>query len=362
MINLKTIYLYLLKLYCRYFLIIFLILVGIFAVCNVFDVLHKFKSAYIPSNTLWKLVLYKIPYLLNETMALLSFVAMLFFLKNLTQHNELITLLCNGMSIWRVISMPVFIGVIFGISFITILNPIGAYGLKKYEQLEVKLTKKKQSSVLLIQSGVLLREEYDGDDRIIKAGSVNLAAEELQEVTILFIGSSNNFLKRIDAPKAILKNGNIELREAKITNISGNSTEERINIPTSLSVNNFTDSFKSPEMMSILELKATIKRLIKSGIPVVNYQIYYYKQIFKPLVMAATIIFACNFFSLSQRNNAQLRKLFGGLLIGLFVYSAMEIATKILAFYEMQPIFAVLAPILLILFISNFVILHLHEA
>lgn len=362
MINYKTISFYLFKLYFRQFLIISLVLIGILALSNAFDVLQKFKTGNVPSRFFWKLVLYKIPYLINEIAALISFISMLFFLRRISRHNELIILLCSGISIWRIIAIPAISSIFLGILMVGLINPIGVYGLQKYEQLEGKLTNKKLTNLSIIHSGILFAEEYKNSKRIVQARSIHLATKKLKDVTILFIDDDNNFLKRIDANTAILTDGAFNLLNSKST--TGDNSEKHLEllVPTSLSISAFTESSVSPEMVSVWNLPNSINKFLKSGLPIINYQIYYYKQLFKPLLMMATIFLASCFITLRHRDSHEAKMLAAGLVLGVLAYSVIEILLRVLAYSGTQPALAILLPIFLMILISNFVVLHLYEA
>lgn len=361
MINFKTLSIYLLRLYCSYFIGILLLLIGVLILSNIFDLLQKFKAVYIPTHFFWKLVLYKIPYLVNEVASLLSFIAMLFFLKRLTKHNELITILCNGIHIWRVIAVPVFATVIFGIILITICNPIGTFGLQKYESLEAKLSKKTYNNLIISKSGLLFFENYQGNKRIIQAGSIDVVNNKLNKIIILFLDDKNNFLKRIDGEYAILVDNNLKLTSVKISDNYNVKQYEHFTVPTNLSISNLLNSFINPEMIAIWDLPDTIKHLVEFGLPITNYQIYFYKQLFKPIIMATTVILAACFFSLKQRDNSQEKILVIGLFLGFIIYFLLEILFKILAYNATPPFLAILLPNICILFFSNFVIMHSQE-
>jgi lipopolysaccharide export system permease protein len=336
---------------------------GVLVLSNIFDVLQKFKAIYIPSDLFWKLVLYKVPYLINEVSTLISFISMMLFLIRLIKYNELLTILGSGIPIWRVLIIPVVAALLLGALVLIVLNPIGTYGLRKYETLEAKLTKKRHGGFLVVQQGgILLCEEYNEDNRLIMARSINVISKELKDVTILFIDSSNHFLKRIDAESAILSDNELKLKDIEV--ITDNDIEKygRLTIPTGLSINNFIERFAMPEMIPVWELPSSINKFLKSGVPVINYQIYYYKQLLKPIMMVATVILACCFISLRQRDNSQNKMLVSGLVTGFVIYSLVEVALRVLASNNIQPFLAVLLPIILIILISNFVVLHFNQA
>lgn len=362
--NLKTLSFYILKLYCRYFFTTLLVFAAVLILSGSFDVLQKFKSINIPQHIFWKLILYKIPYLLNEIIALISFVATLFLLDVLRKNNELIIILGSGVSIIRILLIAIITVLLLSSLVVGVINPVGVYGLQKYQQLEDKITKKRRSSIMIEQPrGILLFEEYKDEHRIIQVKSIDFAKQELKNIIILFLNANNRFLKRIDAGKAFLSDHVLKLKTVKITDANNTKAQDELDLETNLSIQKFADSFVEPEMISIWNLPGVIKQFMQSGLPVIKYQSYYYRQLFKPLMLTATVLLAGCFVNVNSRATGfEKKNLVLGILLGFVVYSASEIIIRVLVYNGLQPLWAVLIPILLIILISNFVILHLHEA
>ena len=358
MISQKTLSVYLFRLYLGYFVVFTLILVGILAVSNVFDLLQKFKTFNIPGHLFWKLVIYKLPYLLNELSPIISLVAMLFFLKRLTKYNELVIILCSGTHIWRVITIPIFITIIIGIIFLTILNSLSTFGLQKYESIVTKITANQPNNLIISKSVIIFYENYNGNKRIMQAGSVDVANSMLNNITILFINDNNNLLERIDAKQGILVDNNLLLTSVIINDNNQSKKYENFVINTNLSISKLLNNYTNPEMISIWNLPELIQQLSESGLPVINYQIYYYKQLFKPIIMSTSVVLAACFFSLKQRDNSQARILIMGLATGFILYSMTEVVLKVLSYNAIPAYLAVLLPNICILFFSNFVIMH----
>lgn len=380
MFNSKTLNFYLFKLCLTSFVVISLIVAGLLFISNIFDVLQKFKSLYLPSHLFWKLSIYKIPYLLSELSPLISFISSLFFLQKMTKNNEFLIILVSGVQSWKIFLIPIITSFLLGVFTVAALNPIGAYGLMKYEYLEAKLTKKKQAGITITKNGISFFEQYKGTEnlsnhisskdfgnnqhynRIIHAKSISVSSNQLNDVIILFIDQENQFIKRIDAKTAKIQNNQIILHNIRSFDSYNSYELEEIKLPTHLSMGNFTDSFMPPETFSIWNIQVTISKFLKSGLPVLHYQIYYYKQLFKPLMMIATSMIACCFVTLNNRKKSAKLVFATALIIGFAIYSIIEISSKILAYNQFDPILSILLPIILVMLISNFIILHLHEA
>ena len=115
-------------------------------------------------------------------------------------------------------------------------------------------------------------------------------------------------------------------------------------------------------MIPLWSLSSSIENFARSGLVVTKYQIHYYKQLFKPLGMVAMSFIACWFISLNIRDNSSTRMAVLALVTGICTYFFLEISLRILAYSGLHPILATLLPILFIILISNFVILHFQEA
>jgi len=362
MINYPTIIKYLALRFSWYlFLISFVIIIVLF-ISNAFDVLQKFKSVYLTPSDFWLLILLKIPFLFNELSTIIGFVSTILFLRYLSSSNELITIIGSGIPIWRIFAIPIIASFLFGISLIAIINPLGTFGFNQYDKIESRLNNTPQSSFLISSSGIFFYEHYENTNRIIQAKSINAVKKSISEITILIIDNQNQLIKRIDAPTAVLDDGRFVLHHPLISTPADTSSSATLSLPTNLSINNLIQSFRPPEMISIWHLPESIDKISNSGLPILNYQLHFFKQLFKPLSMAAMVLLACWFLSLNNRDNSAVKNVILALIIGLFTYFLLEITLHILAYGGLAPIFATLLPILFIILISNFVILHFQEA
>jgi lipopolysaccharide export system permease protein len=209
---------------------------------------------------------------------------------------------------------------------------------------------------------MMLAEDYLDEKRVIIARSVDITTRTLSDLTILFTDKDNNFLSRIDAKSGVLKDGELLLHQVRIfTNDHPSPEREFLSVKTALSIGRFTEGFVSPEHVSFWQLRGLIDKLKQNGMSVSRYQIYYYKQLFKPLMVVAAALMATCFTSMRQYRNSGVKSLAIGIGVGFAIYLLSEICVALLTYRGLDPAFAALCPILTIVLISNFVILHLHE-
>jgi lipopolysaccharide export system permease protein len=362
MINYPTIAKYLAKVYVRQLLLTAGIVICVLFITNAFDTIQKFKSAELSPNDFWQLISFKIPHLLYEVSTLCCFIATLLFLQKLTKQNELIVILSNGIPIWKVFIIPIVVTFIVGIILLLTINPIGTFGLNEYERTKEKVTGTPHMNFVVSQSGIFFFERFAGNNRIIQAKSINAKEKTLSDVTILMIDAQNNLTKRIDAPTALIQPGSFILQNSIITQRDSSTKKEMVSLPTSLSIYNLMQTFAEPEMIQLWNLKRSIEKFAKSGLAITKYQIHFYKQLFRPLAMVAMSFIACWFISLNIRDNSSSKLAVVGLILGICTYFFLEMSLRILAYSGLQPILAALLPILFIILVSNFVILHFQEA
>lgn len=358
----STIYQYLLRLFLTYIAGTSAVIIGILFISNFFDVIYKFKSEDMPMAIFWQMVSLKVPHLFNETSGIIGFISTVLFLRRLSATNELLAMISSGMPAWRVFLVPVAVTFLYGTTLLVIFNPLSTISLIAYERLEDFVTKRPQKNIVFSQTGVFFYESLIDSHKIIKANGLNLNNKELTGVTILIIDSENNFLQRIDAEKAILDNGYLELFNPVMERGQGLDSKIAVKLPTALSINELMDTFTAPEMILFWNLKPAINKFAKSGLQTTNYEIYYYQELFKPLFMAAMVFLACWFISLNTRTNIGPKIIAYNLVKGVVIFFTMQIVTRLMAYNGVNIILASLLPSLAIIFVSNFVILHFQEA
>ena len=361
MFNYPTISKYLAKLFASQFILTTAIIAFVLLITNAFDVTQKFKETKIVLDDFWQLISFKIPYLLCEISPLICFITTCLFIRKISKNNELIVILSNGIPILRVFLIPIITTFFIGVIFLTIVSPIGAYGLKESKKIEAKIHGTPHLNFIISQSGIFFFERFSENNRIIQAKSIDARNKKLSDVTILIIDPQNNLIKRIDAESAIINLKSFKLKNSIVTTQKSSEYKEQIYLPTKLSINHLMQTFTPPEMIPIWSLKNSINQFAKSGISVIKYQIYYYKKLFIPLTMIAMSYVACWFVSLNTRDNSSAQTTMTSLVMGVCVYFLIEMIPRIMAYSGFNLIFSILTPILFIILVSNFVILHFQE-
>ncbi|MGC0372028.1 MAG: hypothetical protein DGJ47_000732 [Rickettsiaceae bacterium] len=360
--------LYLARLFCKMFLLTSIVVLGIIIIANVFDALQTFKNYNLHIKEFWSLVLFKAPYIFNEVTIIVSLVATVAFIQAVRSNNELLIIISSGIPIGRVFVIPVLLSLIFGLVLMSVNGSLSPYFLAKYKNLDDRISGEDDLSVIVFQSGVFFSERFDNENRIVQVKYIDIEKKKLGKVTIIRTDLNNNFLARIDADEAILDEGVYRINNASINyNIKSGKEKntqiiQKLVIPTGLVVESLKTRFDPPRLIGLWNLKNSIKKFKKTGLNVEKYQVYYYKQILKPLGLMVMSLVACCFVTLNLRNNSNGYVAAASLIIGLITYFLQEILLKILIFNNFSVIASILIPIIVIGSISAFVILHFQEA
>ena len=362
MLNSFIISKYLFRGFTNYFLMTSGVVVIILFLANAFEVLQRFRSIAVSPDIFWQLISWKVPYLFCEINGLIVFFSTLLFLYQISRYNEIVVILGSGISIWKIFMIPMIATFIFGIIIIGVLSPIGTYGLLQYKKLDSILTNKPRSSFIVSRSGIFFFETEGNINRIIQAKSINPIKDELYDILILNVDDKNNLVSRLDSPKAILRGGDFELFNPILTTQNSTIPMEKLKVATKLTINNLMEQFIPPELISVWNLRSSIDKFSNSGLSTTSYKLYYFKQLFKPLIMVAMTCLACWFVSLNIRDNSQVKIIFIGSMVGIVAYFLLELIPRILAFGGIEPMYAILLPVIFMILFSNFVILHFQEA
>lgn len=358
--NISTLSRYLIRNYLEKFFSVFFIICSALIISNIFDLLNKTRGISIDTNIFIRMIFLKLPYLFSELLPLNAMLAMFLMYYVFAKRNEMVAIWGNGISIFGIILPISFTVLTIGILTTTILNPVSTYMLAKYEKIEAKLINKKTSSLILSDMGVIIAEHYGEIKRIYVVKSLDITTGAMGHTSLIITDDDNNYIERIDAKSAKLANGYVTLKNLSIYDSDGNKKlEKKRKFSTYLSVNNFVDGVTSPDNINFWRLPEAIYNLKQAGLPIVKHQLYYYKILYRPLLMVAFIFLATCFISRDNRSRNKFYKVILGLVCGFGTFLMLQILGNIMVYNGLSPIIAMALPTLIIILLSSFAILHL---
>ena len=281
----------------------------------------------VPLSLIIEMVVLKVPSHINTLLPFVSFFAIILSLWRLNQNQELLVARAAGLSIWQLI-IGLNVAVIFlHISYLFIVNPIGAAMTSRYNRLEETYFSKGNNSLTVSSNGLWLCENNGQEKTIIHTQHFDLAENWFENVTFYVFDKNEQFIGRYDAKKAILEDG-----EWKLAGVSYWSKENEqsqfypsLSRPATVSLDRIEENYAAPETLSFWQIPDFIKGLKKTGLSVRRYELYWHKQIAKGGLMVALTCLAV-LFCLYPKRYRQGSSLLGlGILCGFVIYFLSDI-------------------------------------
>jgi lipopolysaccharide export system permease protein len=301
------------------------------AIAMLFDVVEMLRRTADNDDISLAFVIYmsalKLPFLAQTTMPFMTlFAAMLTFWR-LARANEAVVARATGISAWQFILPAFLITLVLGIVAITLINPLSATMLEKFQKIEAQRIKHRTSMISVSQNGLWLRQNDGvGGHSVIHALRVSPFELVLHDVIIFRFDENNHFIARIDAPTIALRNGHWVIPEGwRSTTKPETSPIVNMQIPTDLTKNNILESFSKPETMSFWRLPAFIKTIERAGFSSHRHRLHYYALIAFPVLLASMILIAASFTLRINRRTGTSAALLGGISCSFALYFVTDI-------------------------------------
>ena len=220
------------------------LLFGLVFLIDLVELLRRASGEDISFTTVILMAILKLPTMIQKLLPFVALFGAIYTFAKLNRTKELIVTKAAGVSVWQFLLPSVFISLVLGILFITVLNPLSSLMASKFESLETKYFSKSSSLLAVSPGGLWLRQVEKNSLSVIHAERVTGQGIDLRNVIIfLYDRNGDKFLKRIDAKVAKLIPPLWHLSDVLITS----SEKEPINIKsytleTSLTKSQIQDS------------------------------------------------------------------------------------------------------------------------
>lgn len=258
------------------------------------------------------------------------FAAMLSF-RSLARTNELVAARAAGVSVWQFLTPVWGLAFLLGTLTVTVLNPLSAALLARYEAQMDLLDDGEADSLGVASGGLWLRQFWEGEPIVIHAQSVKSDDDvQIHDVTIYKFDQAGGYAGRIDAPEARLEGGAWRLANAIVTEPSGRTDRPTTDvvIPTQMSVERIQTGLEPPEAISFWDLPDYIGMLHQVGLPARAHVVHYQSLLATPLLFAAMLLIGVVFSLRFARRGGALVFMAAGLIAGFafFVFANVVLA------------------------------------
>lgn len=352
---------------CRHYLTWFGVLtVGLLSIVLLFDTLELMRRAANKPEATFPIVLrmglLKLPEVGQQIFPFIVLFAAMYTFWKLTRSQELVVARAVGVSAWQFLMPVLLCSLLIGAVKITIVNPVSAAMLSRYEHLDNRLLRGRTSVFGLSDDGLWLRQTQGGAQQLIHARGVTPGSFTLRDVLVILYERDGTLAGRIDADSAQLNDGFWLIRDAWLHRSEG--TQECLaeyRLPTDLSREGILESFASPQTLSFWELPEFIETLEKTGLSSVRHRLHYQALLAQPVLFCAMVLFAAAFSLRHTRRGGSLGLVASGIATGLAVFVLSDVTIAFGVTQTVPVILAAWAPAGIALLLGIAALLHLED-
>ena len=266
------------------------------------DQLNFFSSNGLDANKAILNIFLRIPMLTLEAMALIIMLSSILTFSWLSNSNEIPILKASGKSAFRILLPPVIITILLGLIVTFIGGPLVSASMRASDTVLERLNLTNKNSFSVSDNDIWLRDKNESIDMVIKASTMNSTATVFYDLIFFEFYGQEKLNRKIKASKAILRDNFWELTNVKI--LDNNLKPEikskpiiikQLDVPTSLTNEQITDSFADPRVISIYSIKQFISRLEMSGYSAVRHKLFFLTELSRPIFFTAMLLIAAMF-------------------------------------------------------------------
>ncbi len=322
----------------RYFSARFLVaMLAMFVICCVLiffvDFIEMLRragnySGDIPGILLAWMTLLRLPSFSELTLPFAVLIGTIVIFLMLSRSSELVVLRAAGISVWQFTLPAMIVAFLLGVAFVLLYNPLAAVARGEAERLYANAFGKEESLLKTDnKAGAWLREDGADGPSVVHALQVLNQGLELNGVTVFQYAPDHALTERIEAKRALLKNGRWELEDAWVSAVGREPAfYDRYLLSTYLTPTQVRDSLGTVFSISFWDLPNFIEISERAGLPATQYRVQYQLLLSRPFLLVTMVLIAATCSLKSFRfGNVQINAMFGlAAGFGFFVFSEIS--------------------------------------
>ena len=285
-------------------------------------------STDIPGILLVWITLLRLPSFSELTLPFAVLIGTIAIFLMLSRSSELVVLRAAGVSVWQFTLPAILVAFVLGILFVLLYNPVAAAARAEAERIYAVAFGKGESLLKSSgRSGSWLREDGVDGPSVLHALQVLNQGLELNGVTAFQYDAEHALTERIEAKRAVLKNGRWELEDAWVSVVGEEPAyHERYLLSTYLTPTQVQDSLGTVQSISFWELPNFIQIAERAGLPATQYRVQYQLLLSRPFLLVTMVLIAATCSLKGFRfGNVQLNAIFGlAAGFGFFVFAEVS--------------------------------------
>ena len=258
----KILFKYLLSNYFKTILKVILIFYCFGLILNLFEEIEFFKNLDVTLMLPITLTALIIPSLIFKLLPFIIFISSLWFLLQLRNSKDLLTLKTFGFSNFKIFFISASASFVFGWFVLFAINPFTSIMVKYYEQTKASYSRDIDHLVSINKNGLWIKENLnDQNYRIISAKEID--KNILKEIIIFDLDQDYNLIQKISSETADVSKNDWLLKKVKINKFSNGILKQ--NIKENHSISSKYDYIKINSLFSNFDTMSFINLML-------NYQ------------------------------------------------------------------------------------------
>ncbi len=296
---------------------IFLSFIALYVLIDFFEKIRMFLSNNATAGQIALYFVYLIPFIVSTILPFAVLLATLLTYSALARFSEITAMKANGISLYRM-ALPVLICAtlagVFLFFFTELVTPASIYKTEHLVKVEVQGRK---------SLGVFKQNEiwYRAPGAIYNFKMFDIENNTLQGITLHYVDSDFSLKRRVDAARAVWKDGAWVFQNLMMTNFDPDAKptlswfDEKV-MPLAESPDDFKIIQKDAERMGYFELRRYVNKIRAEGYDVSRYLVDLQGKIAFPFVCVILVLIGLAFSLRSERSGGVMQSVGVGIFIG----------------------------------------------
>lgn len=352
---------------CREFLIkLSLFSAVLFGVVYLFDTIELIRRSSGHSGlgigSILALSLYKLPDVGQQILPFIFLFTTMATLWGLSQRKELESLRAAGLSVWQFMLPMLVTTFAFGLLYLTVLHPLSAAAMSRYNTLENMYFGNGQATISLVDDGLWIRQDDPDGYFIMNATTLDASHWTMSGLTLFFFDKNGHHTKRIDAPMAQLTDDGWHFKNASVYSKDGeNEIVPDLRFNTTLTTKTIAESFSEPQTISFWRLPHFIQSLKNTGLDTTDITIYYQSLTALPLFLLSMVFLAAATSLRTSRHTKLLPIVSVGLGMGFGIFFFVGFLRALGAGHEIPILMATWTPPLIVILCASATLIAMED-
>lgn len=351
----KILNLYLAKKFIKIFLSFAVGLIFIIFISNFLNNLKSSVGDNISNLSILIAAAYDVPFFFQLALPFVILVTTLFFIRNISNTNELDIIKASGMPIWQLTKIVFPIVMVIGCLVIFIISPISSILKSK------NVANSSNSTITTTENSFWIIDKHKNIKIIIKAKKAVIKNNIIHfSHIIVFKIVNGTFSLRVDGTKAIIQSGKIIITNA---NVKDNTTMfprqlSSFTLNTALSAKNLQNVVLEPNMIEIWNIPSFIKNLENLGLNTAKYKVYFYNLLAYPIILFAMFILGIGLALSREKRISSTKIIITGIISGFSLHFFIDIINTFGSSGLIPPLVTIIGELSLILSLGTFLIVN----